>query len=193
MIGCGCKICKAGLGEFTNRLILEGESPKSVLAELKKQGVTVTIKLLKRHLAAFEIDYPAEQFPSESSSNGLVHQPVTIELNDIDFSEYNFDINQPESVIAYLQKLNLKVYLNQIRITLQVQQDVIDGKALDVPHDVLKNLAIAYEILNKSTGMNVRINQQEAIRVVEAMGFIISNKNYLFPSDVPNQPNTETD
>ncbi|MEL6164109.1 MAG: hypothetical protein AAFR37_10225, partial [Cyanobacteria bacterium J06628_3] len=156
MIGCGCKICKAGLGEFTNRLILEGESPKSVIAELKKQGVTVTIKLLKRHLAAFEIDYPAEQFTSESSSNRLVRQPVTIELNDIDFSEYNFDINQPESVIAYLQKLNLKVYLNQIRITLQMQEDVIDGKAPNVPTEVLRNLAIAYEILNKSTGMNVR-------------------------------------
>ncbi|MEO1762332.1 MAG: hypothetical protein AAFR83_10235, partial [Cyanobacteria bacterium J06629_18] len=102
MIGCGCKICKNDLGEFTNELILSGESPKSVLAELEKKGLTVSKKLLKKHLAAFEIDYP-----HENSISDQICEPVTIELNDIDFTQYDFDINQVESIIAYLQKLNL--------------------------------------------------------------------------------------
>ncbi len=189
MIGCGCKICKNDLGEFTNELILSGESPKSVLAELEKKGLTVSKKLLKKHLAAFEIDYPHEQ----NFDDSIECKPVTIELNDIDFSEYNFDINQPESVIAYLQKLNLKVYLNQMRITLQMQQDVIDGKAPSVPAEVLRNLATAYQILDKSTAMGIRINQQQAIKVVEAMGFTISDKNYLLSSNVETKTDTKTD
>lgn len=188
MSGCGCKICKANLGEFTNELILTGEPPNEVLAELKNQGLTVTKKLLKKHLAAFEIDYPSEQFTDEIQEC----KAVTIELNDVDFSEYNFDINQPESVIAYLQKLNLKVYLNQMRITLQVQQDVIDGKAPNVPTEVLRNLAIAYEILNKSTGINVRVNQSEAIKIVEAMGLTIQNQAFYLTNNVENNPNSET-
>jgi hypothetical protein len=189
MSGCGCKICKAGLGEFINELILEGNSLQTAIAELEDHGLIVSKKLLKKHLAAFEIDYPDEQFFEEFEDS----KPVTIQLNDIDFSEYNFDINQPESVIAYLQKLNLKVYLNQMRITLQVQQDVIDGKAPNVPTEVLRNLAIAYGILDKSTAMGIRVNQSEAIKTVESMGFTIADKNYLLPPNVPNKTDTETD
>ena len=189
MVGCGCKICKANLGEFTNELILTGEPPNKVLTELENQGLTVSKKLLKKHLAAFEIEYPNEQFNDEI----LECKPVTINLNEIDFTEYNFDINQPESVIAYLQKLNLKVYLNQMRITLQMQQDVIDGKIPSVPSEVLRNLAVAFQILDKSTAMAIRVNQSEAIKTVESMGFTIADKNYLLPSNVPSKTDTETD
>lgn len=189
MIGCGCKICKANLGEFTNELILTGEPPNKVLLELEKQGLTVSKKLLKKHLAAFEIDYPIDNWDSVE----IDCKPVTVNLNDINFDEYNFDINQPESIIAYLQKLNLKVYLNQMKITLQVQQDVIDGKAPNVPTEVLRNLAIAYEILNKSTGMNVRVNQQEALKVVESLGFTIQNQSFLPYKNVQNNSESETD
>lgn len=187
MIGCGCKICKNDLGEFTNELILSGESPKSVLAELEKKGLTVSKKLLKKHLAAFEIDYP-----HENSISDQICEPVTIELNDIDFTQYDFDINQVESIIAYLQKLNLKVYLNQLQITLQAQQNVIDGKAPGVPSEVFKNLAIACEILEKSTGMRVMVNQQQAIKTVEAMGLTIQNQALLPPKNVQANSDTET-
>lgn len=187
MIGCGCKICKANLGEFTNELILTGEPPNKVLAELESQGLIVSRKLLKNHLAAFEIEYPSENW----DSTDIDCKPVTIDLNDIDFSEYNFDINQPESVIAYLQKLNLKVYLNQMKITLQVQQDVIAGKAPNVPTEVLRNLAIAYGILDKSTAMNVRVNQQIAIKVVESMGLTVQNQSYLPDVQITSDPETE--
>jgi hypothetical protein len=188
MEGCGCKICNAGLGDFTNELILAGESPLTVIQELENKGVRVSKKVLKKHLAAFDIDYPSE------NTNELEEcRPVTVVLNEVDFSEYKFDINQPESVIAYLQRLNLKVYLNQMRITLQAQQDVIDGKAPDVPSEALRNLATAYAILDKSTGLGTRVNQSEAIKAVESMGFTISDKNYLLPDNVQSQTNTKTD
>jgi len=190
MIGCGCKICKAGLGEFVNENILAGESPLTILQDLENQGLTVDKKLLKKHLAAFEIDYPSEEWDSIE----IDCQPITIDLNEIDFSEYNFDINQPESVIAYVQNLNLKVYLNQTKITLQMQQNVIDGKAPNVPTEVLRNLAIAYQILDKSTAMGVRVNQQQAIKVVESMGLTVQNQAFYLPStNVQNNSESETD
>lgn len=186
MNGCGCKICKAGLGEFTNELILTGEAPKSVIEALQKQGVIVSKKLLKKHLAAFEISYPDEPIDELD-----ICEPVRIDLNEVDFSEYNFDINQPETVIAYLQKLNLKVYLNQLRITLQEQQNVIDGQAPNVPKETMQNLAVAYQILDKSSAMGIRVNQQEAIKIVEAMGLTIQNQAYYLPNNV--QDTTESE
>lgn len=177
MTGCGCKICKAGLGEFVNENILAGESPMNVIAELEEQGLKVTKKLLKKHLSAFDIEYPSDNWDSIE----IDCKPVTVDLNAVDFSEYSFNISDPDSVIIYLQKLNLKVYLNQMKITLQMQQAVIDGKAPEVPTEVLRNLATAYQILDKSTAMSTRINQAEAIRVVEALGIPI---NHLPPADV---------
>lgn len=186
--GCGCKICKASLGEYTNQLIIDGVSPKDVLEILQNRGVKTTDKLLKKHLSAYEIPYP------ETENSEITHcEPVKVDLNKIDFSEYNFDVNNIESIIGYLQKINLKIYLNQSKITLQAQQDVIDGKSPDVPKEILQNLAVAFQILDKSTGLSTHVNQQEAIKVVEAMGLLVQRQSsFLLPSHVTNTTQSET-
>lgn len=189
MSGCGCKICKSGLGEFTNELILDGEQPKSVLNKLKNRGVIASVKLLKKHLAAYEIPYPDEQ----TNDDDITCKPVTVDLNKIDFSQYNFDDTDPETFIALVQKITMQVFLNQSKITLQSQQDVIDGLSPDVPKEILQNLSLAYQMLEKSTAMNVRINQNVAIKVVESMGLTIQNQAFYLPNNVENQPEPETD
>lgn len=173
MTGCGCKICKAGLGEFANELIITGESPIKVLAELEKKGLKVTKKLLKKHLAAFDIEYPSENWDGVE----IDAKPVTVDLNTVDFSEYEFDIGDPNSVIIYLQKLNLKVYLNQMKITLQMQQEVIDGKIPEIPASTLRNLALAYQLLDKSTAIGIQINEAKAIKIVESLGLITRSED----------------
>ncbi|MEO1433572.1 MAG: hypothetical protein AAFS12_05400 [Cyanobacteria bacterium J06632_19] len=189
MKGCGCKICNADLGDFTNDLVIAGESLKSVINSLKEQGLNVSIKLLKKHLNAFEIEYVDEKTIAQIEDC----QPITIDLNQIDFSKYNFDVNQPETVIAYLQKLNLKVYLNQLQIVLQLQQNMIDGKSPEVPTDVLKNLAVAFQIFEKSTAMGILVNQKEAIRIVENLGLNVEPMLQLPPqNNVSNTPDSET-
>ncbi len=173
--GCGCKICKAQLGDYTNGLINDGVTPNDVLKILQNKGLTVSEKLLKKHLSAFGIPYP--------ESNDVIEcKPVTVELNKIDFSEYAFDDTNPEEIISYLQKINLKIYLNQSRIALQMQQNVIDGKSPDIPSDTFKNLAVAFQILEKSTAMGIRVNQQEAIKIVEAMGLTINSPSFYLPN-----------
>ena len=76
---------------------------------------------------------------------------------------------------------------------MQSQQDVIDGLSPDVPKEVLRNLAIAYGILDKSTAMGVRINQNVAIKVVESMGLTVQNQAFYLPKNVPNKTDSETD
>ncbi|NJM22785.1 MAG: hypothetical protein HC907_30805 [Richelia sp. SM1_7_0] len=187
-LGCGCKICKANLGDYTNQLINDGVTPKKVLEILQEKGLKVTERLLKKHLSAFGISYP------ENMKDEIINcEPITVDLNKIDFSEYDFDSNNPESIIAYLQKINLKIYLNQTRITLQAQQDVIDGKSPDMPKEIMQNLAVAFQILDKSTGLSTHVNQQEAIKTVEAMGLTVqSSSNILLPSNVSSKTQSET-
>jgi hypothetical protein len=186
--GCGCKICKANLGEFTNELILNGESPKNVLKALQERNIKVTEKLLKKHLSAYEIYIP-DKIETEESYTG---EPIKVDLNRIDFSEYDFEVDDMESIVRYLQKINLKIYLNQSKITLQAQEDVINGKSPDIPKEILQNLAVAFQILDKSTGISTYINQQEAIKVVEAMGLIIQKPNQNYISYVQNSTESET-
>lgn len=189
--GCGCKICKAGLGEMTNRGILEGISPKDILKALEKEGVKVSVTLLKKHLAAFSIPYPEEKTEAV-----IKQEPIKVDLNKIDFTQYNFEPNNIESIIGFLQKINLKIYLNQSKITLQAQEDVLNGRCPDVPKEIFQNLAVAFQILEKSTGMSVHINQQEAIRVVEAMGLSIQGQGSTFflpASNAENQTESEAD
>jgi hypothetical protein len=184
--GCGCKICKANLGEYSNQLIVDGISPKNVLEMLLKRGIKTTEKLLKKHLSAFQIPYP------ESETEVIDCEPITVDLNKIDFSEYNFNPNDIESIIGYLQKINLKIYLNQSRITLQAQQDVIDGKSPDIPREVMQNLAVAFQILDKSTGMSTHVNQQEAIKIVESMGLMVQRPTQFYLPNVQNITDSET-
>lgn len=186
-LGCGCKICKADLSEFTNELILNGESLKSVLDELQLKNCKVPASLLKKHLSAYSIDY------TEFKDSEVINtEPIKIDLNKIDFSQYNFEPDNIESIIGFLQKINLKIYLNQALITLQAQQDVINGDCPDMPREIMQNLAVAFQILEKSTGLGVRINQQEAIKVVESLGLLVQQSTVFLPQpNAKNNPQSE--
>lgn len=186
--GCGCKICKANLGEYVNELItVESVSPKEVLKILQDENVKVTEKLLKKHLSAFSISYPETM-----KYEGEHWEPVKVDLNKIDFSEYDFDSNKPDSIIAYLQKINLKIYLNQTKITIQAQQDVIDGKCPDMSREIMQNLAVAFQILDKSTGLSTHVNQAEAIKTVEAMGLTVQQPTQFYLPNVSSSTQSET-
>lgn len=183
-MNCGCKICKQGLGELVNDLVVNGESPKFVITELQHNGLKVSEKLLRKHLSAFELTF------SEAVEAELL-EPVQVDLNKIDFSIYEFDNTDIESFVGYIQNINKKIYLNQARIVLQAQQDVINGVSPDVPKEILQNLAIAFQILDKSTGMSLHINQQQAIKVVEGMGLSIQSQPIYLPQNVENKPESK--
>lgn len=168
-IGCGCKVCKQGLGDTVNEMILNQIEPIAVLRFLDSKGCKVSEKLLKKHLTAFSIVFP------ESETNFVTElEPVPNNLTNINFDEYKIDLSNPEIALELLQRITLKVFLNQSRITLQAQQKVINGEAPDMPKDTLRNHALALDMLDKCTGLSVIVNQQQAIKTVEGMGLIIT-------------------
>jgi hypothetical protein len=166
--GCGCKICKQELGDTVNEMIQGQIEPIAVLKFLDAKGCKVSEKLLKKHLSAFSIPFPENETKFDTQL-----EPVPNNLVDINFSEYKIDLSNPEIALELLQKITLKVFLNQSRITLQAQQNVIDGITPDIPKEILRNQATALDMLDKCTGLGVTVNQQQAIKTVENMGLTI--------------------
>ena len=168
-LGCGCKICKAGLGDNVNEMIQNQIEPVAVLKFLNSKGCKVSEKLLRMHLSAFSIP-----FPENETQFDIDLEPVPNNLIDIDFSQYKVDLSNPEIALELLQKITLKVFLNQARITMQAQQKIIDGVAPDMPKDTLRNYSIALEALDKTSAISMMVNQQQAIKTVESMGLTIN-------------------
>lgn len=169
-IGCGCKVCKAGLGDTVNEMILNQIEPIAVLRFLDSKGCKVSEKLLRKHLTAFSIMFPESETNFETEL-----EPVPNNLTNINFDEYKIDLSNPEIALELLQRITLKVFLNQSRITLQAQQKVINGESPDMPKDTLRNHALALDMLDRCTGLGVTVNQQKAIQTVESMGLTIQN------------------
>ena len=170
-LGCGCKVCKQGLGDTVNEMIQNQIEPIAVLKFLDSKGCKVSDKLLRKHLSAFSIHYPEK----ERDFDKIVLEPIPNNLTNINFDEYKIDLSNPEIALELLQKITLKVFLNQSRITLQAQQKVLNGEAPDMPKETLRNHALALDMLDKCTGLSVTVNQAQAIKTVEAMGLEITS------------------
>ncbi|MEG4347130.1 hypothetical protein QUB70_28190 [Microcoleus sp. A003_D6] len=170
-IGCGCKICKAGLSDTVNEMIQGQIEPFAVLKFLENKGCKVSDKLLKKHLSAFTIPYPEV----DVNDFKTVLEPVPNNLVDIDFSQYKVDLSNTEVTLELLQKITLKVFLNQARITIQAQQKMLDGLSPDMPKDTMRNYATALDMLDKTSAISMMVNQQQAIKTVEAMGLTIQS------------------
>jgi hypothetical protein len=150
--------------------MIQGQiEPIAVLKFLDTKGCKVSEKLLKKHLSAFSIPFPENESNFDSTL-----EPIPNNLVEIDFSEYKIDLSNPEIALELLQRITLKVFLNQSRITLQAQQKVIDGISPDMPKETLRNHALALDMLDKCTGLSMTVNQQQAIKTVESMGLEIT-------------------
>lgn len=176
---CGCLICKNNFGEVTNELASDGYSLKEIINNLKSQGLDTDKKTVLRHLNAYDITLQTESL----SIDNVSREPINIDLKSFDFSKYDFDIKQPVSIISYLQQLHLKIHLNQAELLLKYQNDVLCGDMEDVPGEALKNIGISWKLLSEVSGINVYVNQQNAIRTVESMGLIVSGQENILEGD----------
>jgi hypothetical protein len=168
-IGCGCKVCKQGLDDKVNEMIQNQIEPVAVLKFLDSKGCKVSEKLLRKHLSAFSIVFPENETQFDTALEAIPNNLV-----DIDFSQYKIDLSNPEIALELLQKITLQVFLNQSRITLQAQQKVIDGIVPDMPKDTLRNMSVALDMLDKTSAINLMVNQAQAIKTVEAMGLSLN-------------------
>jgi hypothetical protein len=168
IINCGCKICNANLGEFLNEDIQSGTTPKQAQKNLLDRGLKVDIKTVMRHLSAFEITPKPQEIPQR--------QLTKVNMKNFDFSKYEFEETNPIAIVGYLQKLFLKVTLNQSELLLRSQSEALEGLIVGVPEEEMRNLERAYKLLDSVTGFSLYSNQQTAIKIVESMGLLNLNR-----------------
>ncbi len=174
MAKCNCKICRNNLADTVNDLYISGVNQVFILEMLKNtHRLTVNKSVLTRHLESFEL--PEEFTGTEHKQVINSSNQISVDLNNLSLVDYDFDIQKPETVIEYIQKVHLAIYLKQLEI---VAQEIIEyqmGTSEIPPTISINNLKKLFDILDRTTGIEVTINQQKAIQVVESLGFKLMN------------------
>ncbi|NEQ78221.1 MAG: hypothetical protein F6K23_37670 [Okeania sp. SIO2C9] len=171
---CQCPICLSSLENFVENRIKQGYTNEKILQELNVNlDVEIDMNELNNHLNIFGL---LENINSDETTE---NKPIQVELRNIDFSKYEIDVEKPYEVIDFVQKAHLRVYLNQLEITLDAQNKALSGENIGLPPGCMRDLQVAFSILDKSTALSLIINQAQAIKTVESMGLDINNKDYL--------------
>jgi hypothetical protein len=173
---CGCKICKAGKGKIFNDFVInENPTLEKAKSFLKDNDLIADKRLINNHLSAYNL--------SLNDSKAVDVEVTAITKNDeklnnyLDFSQYDFDVNNPDTIVNYLQKLHLKIHLNQCQLVLKSQMELMIDENIDIPSDVIRNAALTWKMLNEVSGIGIITNQYMAIKTVENMGYKLQGDN----------------
>ena len=173
---CGCKICKAGKGKIFNDFVInENPTLEKAKSFLKDNDLIADKRLINNHLSAYNL--------SLNDSKAVDVEVTAITKNDeklnnyLDFSQYDFDVNNPDTIVNYLQKLHLKIHLNQCQLVLKSQMEMMIDENIDIPSDVIRNAALTWKMLNEVSGIGIITNQYMAIKTVENMGYKLQGYN----------------
>lgn len=169
-VPCGCVICKAELGESVNQLNIDGYSPNEIIEFLRNENLIISKKVLQRHLSAYDMMLNSENVEIVNDSDCV---PIDINMGNFDFSKYRFNENEANEIIEYLQKLHLKIHLNQCEILLKNQDDVLTGRCKDVSSDSLRNIAVSWKMLTDVSGIRYLIDINAAIDRISREGYKI--------------------
>lgn len=161
--------------DIINQLANDGIGIPTLKKKLKNEfNLNVTENVIKRHLDKYGI------LPNETNQNiespvisGVVdtQNRITVSLNDINLDGYNFDKDSPNSIVAYLQKCHLGIYLKQLEITYQELEEYHQGLREIPPTIAIRNLRMLFELLDSITGISVYSNQQAAINSLINKGY----------------------
>lgn len=173
---CGCKICKAGKGKIFNDFVInENPTLEKAKSFLKDNDLIADKRLINNHLSAYNL--------SLNDSKAVDVEVTAITKNDeklnnyLDFSQYDFNVNNPDTIVNYLQKLHLKIHLNQCQLVLKSQMEMMIDENIDIPSDVIRNAALTWKMLNEVSGIGIITNQYMAIKTVENMGYKLQGDN----------------
>ena len=152
MTRCSCKICRNNLADTVNDLYISGVNQVFILEMLKNtHGLTINKSVLTRHLESFELLEDSTVSDHKQVINSS--NQINVNLNNLSLLDYDFDIEKPETVIEYIQKVHLAIYLKQLEI---VAQEIIEYQmgTREIPPSVsINNLKKLFEILDRTTGI----------------------------------------
>lgn len=186
MIQCECKICRNGLSSITNQKYVDGASFSEILQYLSDENIAISKNVLTRHLKAYGLLKSENDISIKDIEIGVNEGVLTrdkrilVDLNDISIDEYDFDFNDPNSLLGYLQKIHLALYFKQLEISYQHIVEYQAGLRKNYPSLAVSSLKKLFDILDSITGLTIYSNQSNALKVVESMGFKIQKiENFL--------------
>ncbi|MFM6152344.1 MAG: hypothetical protein ACKPE3_04975 [Sphaerospermopsis kisseleviana] len=194
MTQCNCKICRNNLTDIVNQKAKEDNIGYSDIKKYlyESHDLSVTENVVKRHLKAYGIEINNQVDPTVNEvfvevNQGVINNQnkIITDLNNITLDKYNFDENDARTIVKYLQKIHLGLYLKQLEITYQEIEEYKLGLRENYPNVAVNNLKKLFELLDSLTGISIYSNQQAAVKTVEAMGLKIERfESYIKSENV---------
>ncbi|WP_414589222.1 hypothetical protein [Scytonema sp. PCC 10023] len=181
---CNCKICRNSLAEFTNGLAESGLGFSAIKKRLKDHyNFETTETVIKRHLQSFDL-IRSEQETTAIEIDDFEYPTFALDDIGLQLQQYDFDPKNPLSIIQYLQKCHLGIYLKQLAIVYQKVSEYEQGLRGLPPTTEINDLKKLFELLDSITGISVFSNQQAAIQKVQNMGYSIEQYNLITSQDM---------
>lgn len=174
---CDCLICRKNKAGLVNDLIGQGKNFTQIIKELRKEN-RITEGVLQKHLRLTNqgqlIAAKTQEINSEQA-NGF-------DFNSIVFDKYNFEETDPTSIVEYLQKSLLFMYMRQLEIVANEQAKKYSGED-DGGWGFYQLLRLEKieKMLHNIYPIHIFANQRIAMDVVARMGYKIT----LDVADVP--------
>lgn len=162
---CNCKVCRKRLTVTINDLALSTPLDEIVKRLKFTYGVETSELSLKEHFRHFEIT------PIEAAKAITSEHRTPINLDELTLERWNLSMDQPQKVVAYIQEKLLCLSIRQIQVVAQEQGEYLSGESAVLNKDQVQNLRILMTLADRFTGISLQANQQQAVRVVQALGY----------------------
>lgn len=172
---------------LVRRMVAEGYNTQEILKELNKLGCKVSYPVLERWLKEnnLKVDKPNLE-PVEKA----VKERVETTPKQFDFDQHFGDCFDAQEVTEFLQKAHYFLYKRQLEIVAAEQEEYYLGIKETQSINSLRQLQILAGLLYKIAPLHLISNQQEAIRIVQRMGYTVSFEGQTI--DVDFETDTET-
>lgn len=162
---CNCKVCRKGLTVAINDLA--SSTPlNEIIKRLKfTYGLEASELSLKEHFRHFGIT------PIEATKAITSEHKTPINLDELTLGQWNLSMDEPERVVAYIQEKLLCLSIRQVQVVAQEQGEYLSGESAVLNKDQVQNLRILMTLADRFTGISLQANQQQAVRVVQSLGY----------------------
>ena len=168
-----------------NQMIDNDYSVQDILNELNLLGCKVSYPVVQDWIAK-NTGKITPDFEENACDNDCNAAPC--DNKSFDF-ESKFDESlKNDNIAEFLQKAHYFLYKRQLEIVAKEQEDYYLGLSEKIPIQSLRQLQILAGLFYKVAPVHLIANQQEAIRVVERMGYTLNFNE----TDVYLETDTET-
>lgn len=181
----------------------EGSHPKSILQRLHREGCKVTLSSLKKWMIREKLYIePEEDSTKKDIVLGLPRETtnqheITVLENQTPARRFDFEREEIEldfyQLATFLQKAHIHLLKRQLEIVANQQADAYrTGDESEYSMNSLRKLQAIANLTYKIAPLDLVAKQQEAVKIVQRMGYELSFNGELLPySEYPEYPEAD--